>query len=423
MIITSKNGSYFKDGKTTDIKGTVLTLGEEKQQIRGFGTCFSELGARALNRLTKEDKKAVLDELFTDSGANFNYCRTPIGASDFSLDFYSYSEVADDYEMKHFSIDRDKKLLLPLILEAVKRQDQLQMFASPWCPPLWLKTVPVYSNGVFDRTEKKLKAYALYFKKYVQAYHEAGVPIIHIHPQNEPCSNQVFPSCVWHGDELTEFIGGYLGPALENENVDIFYGTINGPEGDWRFPWTRYNNYLGYAMQDEKARKYIKGVGYQWAGKFALPQTRDDYPDLEVIQTESECGDGLNTWERTMHVYALMRYYFRFGASAYVYWNIALDADGLSTWGWRQNSLVTVDKNKAVFNPEYYLMKHFARFVRRGAKYVKVNGEFASNCTTFKNPDGSYVMVAYNPYPFDKTITINDKSYILPSDSINTIIF
>ena len=423
MIITSKNGSYFKEGKTTDTKGTVLTLGEEKQEIRGFGTCFSELGARALNRLTKEDKKAVLDELFTDSGANFNYCRTPIGASDFSLDFYSYSEVADDYEMKHFSIDRDKKLLLPLILEAVKRQDQLQMFASPWCPPLWLKTVPVYSNGVFDRTEEKLKAYALYFKKYVQAYHEAGVPIIHIHPQNEPCSNQVFPSCVWHGEELTEFIGGYLGPALENENVDIFYGTINGPEGDWRFPWTRYNNYLGYAMQDEKARKYIKGVGYQWAGKFALPQTRDDYPDLEVIQTESECGDGLNTWERTMHVYALMRYYFRFGASAYVYWNIALDADGLSTWGWRQNSLVTVDKNKAVFNPEYYLMKHFARFVRRGAKYVKVNGEFASNCTTFKNPDGSYVMVAYNPYPFDKTITINDKSYILPSDSINTIIF
>lgn len=423
MIITSKNNSYFKEGKTTNAPGTVLTLGEELQEIRGFGTCFSELGARALNRLSKEDKKAVLDELFTDSGANFNYCRTPIGASDFSLDFYSYSEVAEDYEMKHFSIDRDKKLLLPLILEAVKRQDELQMFASPWCPPLWLKTVPVYSNGVFDRTEAKLKAYALYFKKYVQAYHEAGVPIVHVHPQNEPCSNQVFPSCVWHGDELTEFIGGYLGPALENENVDIFYGTINGPEGDSRFSWTRYNNYLGYAMQDENARKYIKGVGYQWAGKFALPQTRDDYPDLEIIQTESECGDGLNTWERTMHVYALMRHYFRFGASAYVYWNIALDADGLSTWGWRQNSLVTVDKNKAVFNPEYYLMKHFARFVHRGAKYVKVNGEFASNCTTFKNPDGSYVMVVYNPYEFDKTITVNGKSYILPADSINTIIF
>ncbi len=423
MIITSTNGSYFKEGKTTNTSGTLLALGEELQEIRGFGTCFSELGARALNRLSEDDKKAVLDELFTSSGANFNYCRTPMGASDFAIDFYSYSEVAEDYEMKHFSIDRDKKLLLPLILEAVKRQGELQMFASPWCPPLWLKTVPVYSNGVFNRTEKNLKAYALYFKRYVQAYHEAGVPIVHVHPQNEPCSNQVFPSCVWRGDELTEFIGGYLGPALENEGVDIFFGTINGPEGDWRFPWTRYNNYLGYAMQDEKARKYIKGVGYQWAGKFALPQTRDDYPDLEIIQTESECGDGLNTWERTMHVYALMRHYFRFGASAYVYWNIALDADGLSTWGWRQNSLVTVDKNKSIFNPEYYLMKHFSRFVKRGARYVKVNGEFASNCTTFKNPDGSYVMVVYNPYELDKTITINGKSYVLPKDSINTIIF
>ena len=423
MIITSTNGSYFNEGKTTDKKGYSLTLGEEKQEIRGFGTCFSELGARALNRLSEKDKKAVLDELFTDSGANFNYCRTPMGASDFSLDFYSYSEVAEDYEMEHFSIDRDRKLLLPLILEAVKRQESLQMFASPWCPPLWLKTVPVYSNGVFNRTEKNLKAYALYFKKYVKAYREAGVPIVHVHPQNEPCSNQVFPSCVWKGDELADFIGNYLGPALENDNVDIFYGTINGPEGDWRFPWTRYNNYLGYAMQHETARKYIKGVGYQWAGKFALPQTQDDYPDLEIIQTESECGDGLNTWERTMHVYALMRHYFRFGASAYVYWNIALDADGLSTWGWRQNSLVTVDNDKAIFNPEYYLMKHFARFVQRGAKYVKVNGEFASNCTAFKNPDGSHVMVVYNPYESDKVVTINGKSYVIPTDSINTIVF
>lgn len=421
MIITSRENNYWQEGKMVKGSDHVLSFGEKKQKIRGFGTCFSELGAKALNLLPVEEKDALLDELFGQNGANFNYCRTPIGASDFSLDFYSYNETEGDYEMKNFSIDRDRKLLLPLILEGVKRQPQMQMFASPWCPPLWFKTRHAYSNGVFNRTKENLTAYALYFKKYVQAYHEAGVPLVHIHPQNEPCSNQVFPSCVWHGDELADFIGGYLGPALENEGVDIFYGTINGPEGGDRLYWTRYSDYLGYAMQTD-AKKYIKGVGYQWAGKFALPQTRDDYPELEIIQTESECGDGKNDWVQMMLIYGLMRHYFRHGVSAYVYWNIALEGDASSTWGWRQNSLITVDGGKARLNPEYYMMKHFSHFVKRGARYIQMQGDMSTLCTAFENPDGQRVVVAYNPYPHDITVTIEDKSYLLPVNTINTIV-
>jgi glucosylceramidase len=411
----------LESGKATKKDGIALSFGEAKQEIRGFGCCFSELSALALNELSEKDKKEILDELFLPENSNFNYCRTPIGASDFATDFYSYDEVEGDYEMEHFSIERDKKLLLPLILEGVKRQPKMQMFASPWCPPLWLKTHPVYSYGVFNRTPENLKAYALYFKKYVKAYHEAGVPIIHVHPQNEPCSNQVFPSCVWRGSELAEFIGGYLGPELEGEGVDIFYGTINGPEGDWRYGWTKYCHYLGLAMQNENARKYIKGVGYQWAGKFALPQTHDDYPELEIIQTESECGDGQNTWARAMEVFGLARHYFRFGSSAYVYWNLALKEGESSTWGWHQNSLVTVKDKKATLTPEYYLMKHFSHFVKRGARYLEVKGEFSSSCIGFQNPDGQKILVVYNPYDFDKVITIEGESYKLKPQSINTI--
>lgn len=422
MIISTTENNYFKDGKTTDKAGTPIIFGEERQTIRGFGCCFSELSALALNELSDKDKAAVLDELFLDEGCGFNYCRTPIGASDFATGFYSYNETNGDYEMKNFSIERDRELLLPLILEGVSRRNDMQMFASPWCPPLWLKTHHAYSYGVFNKTEENYRAYALYFKKYVQEYHKAGVPLIHIHPQNEPCSNQVFPSCVWHGSELAEFIGGYLGPALEGEGVDIFFGTINGPEGGDRYTWTKYCHYLGLAMQDERARKYIKGVGYQWAGKFALPQTRDDYPELELIQTESECGDGKNDWEHMMDIFGLARHYFRFGASSYVYWNLALKADQPSTWGWRQNSLISVKDGCATFTPEFYLMKHFSHFVKRGAKYVEVKGEFSSSCAAFRNPDGSTVLVVYNPYKFDKVITVGSKSYVLEPRSVNTIV-
>ncbi|MBO5312881.1 MAG: hypothetical protein J6B29_02840, partial [Clostridia bacterium] len=77
MIISSTERSLWKDGKESKKKGILLTLGEEKQSIRGFGTCFSELSALALNELSAKDKKLCLDELFDHDKCNFNFCRTP----------------------------------------------------------------------------------------------------------------------------------------------------------------------------------------------------------------------------------------------------------------------------------------------------------------------------------------------------------
>ncbi len=421
MMISTTENYAWRELQSVDEKGIELTEVGERQKIRGFGTCFSELGALALGKLEKSERKACLDELFDEDKCNFNYCRTPIGSSDFSLDFFSYNETDGDYEMKNFSIERDKKLLLPLIFESLERQKDMQMFASPWCPPLWLKTKRAYSNGTFNMTEENLSAYALYFKKYVEAYLKEGVPLVHVCPQNEPCSNQRFPSCVWTGRELTDFIGGYLGKALEELPVDIVFGTVNGPETDNRKLYTRYSDYLGLAMRDEKARKYIKAVAYQWAGKYALLETHDDYPDLEIIQSESECGKGDNSWAHMMYVFEMMRQYFRMGASSYVYWNIALEGDSESTWGWSQNSLIHVVDGKANFTPEFYLMKHFSHFVKRGARYLKLRGEYSSSTVAFRNPDGTTVLVAANPYNDEMIISFCGSSYVLPPRSINTI--
>lgn len=422
MIISTTEQKPWAELSEVEGKGIELTVAEEMQKIRGFGTCFSELGACALDTLPKEEKEAFLDELFGEEGCNFNYCRTPMGASDFSLDFFTYNDTDGDYEMKNFSIERDQRYLLPLVREGIKRQREMQMFASPWSPPLWFKNRRAYSSGTFHMTEKNLRAYALYFKKYVEAYQREGVPLVHICPQNEPCLNQIFPSCVWTGDELGEFIGGYLGEALRDMGVEIMFGTINGPASDRRVFETRYSNYLGSAMQNEDAKKYIKAVGYQWGGKYALVDTRDDYPELEIIQTESECGNGQNSWEHMMYISELMHRYFRLGASAYVYWNIALEGDSASTWGWRQNSLLHVVDGKGTLTPEFYLMKHYSHFVKRGATYVRLKGEFSSNCSAFRNPDGDLVVVVRNPYESEKKITLEGKTYAIPPRSINTVV-
>ena len=110
------------------------------QVIRGFGVSFSELSAYSLSLLTDADRKSVLDELFIPGqGANLVINRTPVGANDFSLDWYSYDEVDQDFCMERFSVSHDEQWLIPLIQEALRRNPEMSIWASPWCPPSWMK--------------------------------------------------------------------------------------------------------------------------------------------------------------------------------------------------------------------------------------------------------------------------------------------
>ena len=61
-----------------------------------------------------------MQQLFSTDNAGFTFCRTAIGASDFGLDAYSYSMVANAYKMEHFSIERDQKYVLAYIKSAFK---------------------------------------------------------------------------------------------------------------------------------------------------------------------------------------------------------------------------------------------------------------------------------------------------------------
>lgn len=310
--------------------------------------------------------------------------------------------------------------LIPWVKEAQKRQPAMQFMASPWSPPTWMKEPPVYNYGKLIHTQKNEAAYAEYLRRYVAAYAEQGIHIGQLHLQNEPTSTQKFPSCVWTGEEMRDFIKKNFAGGI-CPGTDLWLGTLNGPADDERYNWTRFNNYAHTVLQDEVCRKAIAGVGYQWGGKFAVQQTHDSYPELELIQTESECGNGENTWEYALYIYELMHHYFRNGASAYMYWNMVLPTGGESSWGWRQNFLITVTGQNWHCNYEYYLIKHFAHFVKPGAQYLQTHGAWSANTTAFKNPDGSKVFVILNPLPQSISVKINSETYRLQGNSVNTV--
>ncbi|MEO0573017.1 MAG: hypothetical protein AAF039_15015 [Bacteroidota bacterium] len=383
-----------------------IDVENEQQTVEGFGACFNELGWEAINQLPHEKQELVFEFLFDKTkGCDFNTYRIPIGANDYALDWYSHNETPEDFEMKNFSIARDKQRIIPYINKAKSYNTDFRIWGSPWCPPSWMKhnkhyacnpapvnDLPEEGKGQEMETQfimeaDYLNAYSKYLLKFVQAYANEGIDVYSIHIQNEPNSCQSFPSCVWNPSDMALFIGDYLGPHFNQElpDTEIWLGTIERPQIE------RVDAILG----DEKASKYIKGVGFQWGGKGAIPQVHKKYPNIGLMQTETECGDGSNDWAAAVHTYGLMKHYFNNGANTYLYWNMVLNETGKSQWGWKQNSMISIDsKTKEVtFNPEFYLMKHFSNHIKPGARKVKTSNQ---DVLAFKDRD-AIVIIYYNP--------------------------
>jgi glucosylceramidase len=433
----ASSGTSAEQPKSPDASAPdTLVLGEPKQAISGFGGCFNELGMVSLERLSDGDRARVLDGLFGPDGANFTFCRLPMGASDFATRWYSYDETEGDLSLERFSIDGDRRYLLPYVEAARQRQPQMRFFSSPWSPPTWMKFPAVYNHGRLRMEAPILEAYALYFLKYLRAYEAEGITVEQVHLQNEPFADQKFPSCLWTADQFIVFIRDYLGPLFERERVktEIWLGTLNGPE-IMKFSPTGpivldpYHQYVEKVLLEPGARRHLKGVGYQWAGRQNIARTHLSFSELGLMQTENECGDGRNTWDYAFYVFTLIQHYLSAGANAYIYWNMVLQRGGVSTWGWPQNSLVTVSADGAAweFSPEFYVMKHLSRYVVPGAVRLDLTGVWASSSLAFRNPDGSVVVVAANFQDYSRDLAVSGGSISwrgpLPPMSISTLVF
>jgi glucosylceramidase len=268
---------------------------------------------------------------------------------------------------------------------------------------------------MFIQEPRYFETYARYFGRYIDAYRAKGIPVGMVMPQNEFNSAQNFPSCTWTPEGLTKFLR-YLGPEMQNRGVDIFFGTLE--RGNPKM--------LETVMADENVARFIKGVGTQWAGKNALPAIHEEFPSLIIFQSEQECGNGTNSWTYTGYCWQLMKHYLRNGASAYMYWNISTANGGMSTWGWAQNSLVSVDSAAKSFHytHDYYLLKHLTHFVDLGARGLVTAGT-CDDALAFLNPDKSVVLLIRNELAHPQRIEVrvrNQSAMVeLPADSIGTV--
>lgn len=469
--VCSTEGNVWKQSKVklqqkAANKPTLEVTGNERIATFGrWGACFNELGWDALNLLSPVEQDDIMARLFAPTGdLRISMGRIPMNANDYSRSWYSCDEVAGDFQLKYFNIDRDKQTLIPYIKKAQEQNPNLTFWASPWSPPSWMKVnadYPVrsdkhnamdkrkdyilYEGTAGDRDDYKapkgifpaklavtdyfimddryLQTYADYFGRFIDAYKAEGINIGAVMYQNEAWSYTPYPGCAWTAEGIVRFNTEYLAPTLKrtHPDVDVYFGTIN----------TNRYEVVDKVLSDDKASSTFKGVGFQWEGGQILPRIREKYPNYRYVQTEGECGWGSFDWQAGEHTFERICHYLGNGCEDYTIWNAILADNGVSTWGWKQNALIRVDsKTKTTtFTPEYYAVKHFTHYLQQGATIVahKSAGD-GDNVAVLvaKTTNGKLLVMAGNFNKEQKPLTLRlNAKYLnatLAPHSLNTFV-
>ncbi len=151
-------------------------------------------------RVEKNIREQLLKAYFDPiDGIGYSMGRISINSCDFGLGTYDYVQPYDE-TLHSFDISRDQHII-DMIKEATKiAQKDLQILASPWSPPFWMK-----DNLKAIKGGKLLKKYyalwAQYIIKFIQAYKNQGVLIDALTIQNEPAAKQRWESCLYDAQD------------------------------------------------------------------------------------------------------------------------------------------------------------------------------------------------------------------------------
>ncbi|MBE6072082.1 MAG: glucosylceramidase [Clostridium butyricum] len=399
------------------------------QKILGFGGALTESSAYALSKLDEEAKKEVLNSYYNaESGMGYTFARVHINSSDFSLGNYTYVDE-NDITLSSFSLERDEKYVLPLVREVKSiTNDNLNILASPWSPPAYMKTNCEMNNGGKLKTEC-MQLWANYYIKYIEKMKEKNIDIWAVTVQNEPAAKQIWDSCEYTAEEERDFVKNYLGPTFHK----------NGLQDKKIIIWD-HNRDIAYervkvVLEDKEASQYIYGTGIHWYMSEEFSNTskiHDEFPDKHIIFTEGcqEGGVHLGSWDTGerygRNIIGDLNNYIE----AWIDWNIALDETGGPNHVGNLCDapvIINTKEKKINYNSSFYYIAHFSKFIKPNAIRVEssVTGEkiCALSCI---NEDNTLCVVVMNENDENKIVemSIDNEMYIveLKAHSIYTFI-
>jgi glucosylceramidase len=371
------------------------------QTIDGFGASLTDSSAWLLHdQLSESQRREVMKKLFDPSiGIGVSFLRQPVGASDLARNHYSYDEMPTgqkDPELRRFSLRHDNAYLFPVLREALKINPSISVMATPWSPPSWMKTSDSMIGG--SLRDDALQAYADYLVKTMRGYRDAGVPVRYLSVQNEPqYEPKDYPGALMPAAQQKQFIGQYLGPALERAGLKV---KLLAFDHNWDHP-----EYPIEVVSDPQAGKYLAGSALHCYEGDVSGQLKihDSLPEKGIWLTE--CSGG--TWQTGNILAVTARLIIestRNWAKSVVLWGMVLDerhgpnAGGCDTC----RGLITVDRSKSPadveYTVDYYAMGSASKFVRPGA--VRIDSTTFSRddleSVAFQNTDRSIVVLVLN---------------------------
>ena len=412
------------------------------QRFSGLGAAMTDSSAWLISdQLSAPVRLSLMQDLFGFAGIHLHFLRVPVGASDFTVSAqpYSYDDVTagqSDPSLTHFSIAHDLQYIIPTLRQALATNPGLEILASPWSPPAWMKSNALLGNmnGQGTLLASAYGPFASYLVKFIEAYAGDGVPIDAITPQNEPGSaapGTPYPGLTLPEADEARFISQDLQPALAAAGLH---------------PKT-YANDLSWdalAYADPLALGPVAGdlSGIAWHCYFGSPSVMSELhraaPGLDQIV--DECSPEIEPFGTTEFLISALRNW----ATVAAVWNVALDPQG----GPKQaasgcpgcHGLVTLHEQTHTlsFGPEYFQLGQVSAFVQPGAaridspNFVSYGANSANSATVsgglddvaFLNPDGTKVLVAHNNstlgIPFGVESDGRYFTYTIPAQAMTT---
>jgi glucosylceramidase len=219
-LLTKKNPIEFTIDTTEQYPSVTIDDSKTFQTIEGFGGAFTEAAASNFYKMSAKKQKEILKAYFDpNEGIGYTLCRTHMNSCDFSSGNYACDTVNGDVDFKYFTLENEKKTVIPFIKEAMSLiGSDFKLFISPWSPPKWMKTNDNMLRGGKLKPEYRL-AWAAYYCKFIKELQKDSIPVWGLTVQNEPAAVQSWESCIYSAAEERDFVRDYLGPELHKQGL------------------------------------------------------------------------------------------------------------------------------------------------------------------------------------------------------------
>lgn len=401
------------------------------QTMDGFGYTLTGGSAMHIHRLEPAARTALLKELFLPDGEGIgiSYLRISIGASDLDDRVFSYNDVpagTTDMALARFSIDPDRRFLIPVLKEILALRPDLKIMGSPWSAPAWMKTNGAVKGGSLKPS--CYPVYARYFVKYIQAMAAEGIAIDAITIQNEPENPNNTPSMVMTAAQQNDFIKNHLGPAFRGSGlatkIILFDHNCDNPD------------YPISILNDPVTKSFVDGSAFHlYLGDIrALRTVHEAHPDRHLYFTEQwTSGRGNFADDLRWHLKNLIVGAPQNWSRTVLEWNLAADEnlqphtdEGGCTLCLGALTIHTAT-GVVTRNVAYYIIAHASKYVPPGSVRVHSTPAEGLHPVAFVTPQGRKVVVVVNDDAAHRHFSVlHNGSFVslaLPSGGVGTYVW